>query len=76
MWRRSHVDRVRKTEHRGSGSSAESRSGEKSACLRVWVAEWVREALTEGLRNLLVAIHCILMWRGDLWMTNPMAGEG
>lgn len=44
---------------RGSGSSAEnSSSEEKPACLKVWVAEWVREVLTEELRNLVAAIYC------------------
>lgn len=53
------MDRVRKTELIGSGSSAKSiRSGEKSACLKVWVAECVREVLTEGLRDLVAAIYC------------------
>lgn len=50
---------MRKTERRGSGSRAKnSRSGKKSACLKVWVAECVREVLTEGLRDLVAAIYC------------------
>lgn len=47
-------------ERRGSGSSAESsRWGKKPALLKVCVAEWLREVLIEGLRNMAAVIHCV-----------------
>lgn len=47
-------------ESRGSGSSAESsRRGEKLVLLKVCIAEWAREVLIEGLRNIAAVIHCV-----------------